>query len=149
MKKVVLLVLIVGFGIVTYLLWFKPKQNTDAAPVQITGTAEEKEAIIRNKIGESKVSLRSLHVALEAWKVDNKTYPDTLQVLTTPVFYIARQPIDPFTRGAEFNYKKINDTDFLLWSIGPDGKNDDGKIVYNQNNGLTSSGDIVRTPTSN
>jgi hypothetical protein len=148
MKKVVLLVLIVGFGIVTYLLWFKPKQNTAAAPVQITGTAEEKEATINNKIAESKADLRFLHTALEAWKVDNKTYPDNLFILSTPIAYLGRVPIDPFTQNAVFNYKKISDIDFILWGIGPDGKNDDGQIIYDLNNGITSSGDIVRTPTS-
>jgi hypothetical protein len=148
MKKVVWLVVIVGIGVGGCFLWFKPKQNTDTAPVQITGTAEEKEMTIKNKIAESKADLRFLHTALESWKVDNKTYPDTLRVLSTPIAYITKNPIDPFTQGAWFNYKKINDNDFILWGIGPDGKNDDGQIVYDQNNGLTSSGDIVRTPKS-
>jgi len=69
-------------------------------------------------------------------------------VLSTPVAYITRIPTDPFTKESAFSYKKINDKDFLLWEIGPDGKNNDGQIVYDPNNGLTSGGDIVRTPKS-
>jgi hypothetical protein len=149
MKKGLVVVIIIVIAAGGYYYWMKSNQKPKVEPIQITGTPEEKEAAIKNKIAESKADLRFLHVALESWKVDNKTYPDTLQVLSTPIAYITKNPIDPFTQGAWFNYKKINDNDFILWGIGPDGKNDDGQVVYDQNNGLTSSGDIVRTPTSN
>ena len=148
MKKVVWLVLIIVVAVGVYFLWVKPRQKPAVSPIKITGTESEKEAVVKMKLGESNAYLRTLHVALESWKIDNKTYPDNLYVLTTPIAYLTKMYDDPFQPGYNMNYKKISDTDFLLWGIGPDGKNDDGQIVYDQNNGFTSSGDIVRTPAS-
>ncbi|MCX7919034.1 MAG: type II secretion system protein GspG [bacterium] len=150
MKKaflVMFVVIIIAGGL--YFLWIKPKLNPAVTPIQLTGSPAEKEQAIKNQLAQAEDDLRSLHIALDSWKVDNKTYPDTLFVLTTPIAYIVRIPTDPFTQNAVFNYKKLNDNDFIIWSIGPDGKNDNGQIVYDQNNGLTSSGDIIRRPKTN
>jgi hypothetical protein len=53
---------------------------------------------------------------------------------------------DPFTRYRQFlGYRRLNSTRALIYSIGPDGKDDGGYVVYDITNGTTSGGDIVRT----
>lgn len=77
--------------------------------------------------------LRSLSTALEAYMIDNDTYPRTLHLLTTPDTYIAAIPPDPFgpTTGwrkhVPFAYHRHvpDDADphgmgWILWSRGPD-----------------------------
>ncbi|HUT23619.1 MAG TPA: prepilin-type N-terminal cleavage/methylation domain-containing protein [Sumerlaeia bacterium] len=67
------------------------------------------EAQTRSKISRVKSDFRSVGVALEAYFIDNQTYPDMawiagnvnfsigLRDLTTPVAYITSIPWDPFT----------------------------------------------------
>jgi hypothetical protein len=39
----------------------------------------------------------------------------------------------------------VNDQEgWILWSVGPDGIDNDGEIEYDPTNGSTSGGDIVR-----
>jgi type II secretory pathway pseudopilin PulG len=145
MKKglvVVVIILIIAAG--AYYYWQNSNPKPEAAPSKATAANEP---TIAQNVEVARADLRYLHTALESWKVDNKTYPDNLFVLTTPVAYITQVPNDPFTQNAVINYKKISDTDFMLWSVGPDGKDDGGRILFNQNNGFNSPGDIVRTPT--
>ena len=149
MKKVLWLVLILIIAGGICFLWVKPKQKPAVIPIQISGTEAEKEETIKNKVAESNIGLKHMRVAVWSYVVDNNTIPENISMLTTPVAYLARIPVDPFTEGGELNFRKLGKKQFIIWGIGPDGKNDDGQIVYNQNNGLTSSGDIVRAPTSN
>lgn len=147
MKKVLIVVVLILIGGAVY-YWVMPqiyiKYFKKPVPQQ-----QDKEQVLRNTIAEAKYQLQELQNALKSFYTENETYPENLFNLTTPVAYIARIPADPFSPfEAEFNYKKLGDTDFLLWGIGPDGKNDEGQIIFDPTNGITSSGDIVRTPAS-
>ena len=99
---------------------------------------------IQQKVDRAKSDLRSLATGIECYYVDYNAYPENLFVLTTPIAYITRIMKDPFKPDAEYRYKKISNNDWLLWSVGPDGKDDKAGIIYNQNAGLTSEGDIIR-----
>jgi len=93
---------------------------------------------------------------------------ETLSCLTSPIAYIISIKEDPFseTEGIPyFYYKPTKEKDpelieqgihWVLWSVGPDGKSNIAspldfispnihKIAYDPTNGLTSSGDIIRT----
>ena len=145
MKKwVVVIVILIAVGV--YFYWKSLNSKSESVAGQPPGNNE---MTLEQKLQYATTNLRSIHTALESWKIDHKSYPDNLFVLTTPIAYMTRIPKDPFTQNEVFRYKKISDEDFLLWSVGPDGKDDGGQILFNQNNGVTSSGDIVRAPSIN
>lgn len=63
------------------------------------------EAQVRSKVARTHSDLRSLATALEAYRVDNNSYPraelydnlsERLVVITTPISYISNIPGDPF-----------------------------------------------------
>ena len=118
--------------------------NGDEKPIQYTGTEEEQSAFIRNNVAESKAYLRTLSVALESFKVDHNNYPPNLFTLTSPVAYITQVPKDPFTQSSYMKYVNKGN-DYVVWSIGPDLKNNDGSSKYNPAQGNKSTGDITRT----
>jgi type II secretory pathway pseudopilin PulG len=95
------------------------------------------EAQTRAKVSRTMSDMRSLATAIEAYAVDNNTYPVRLDQLTTPVSYIASLPHDIFTeageRGGEKSwlaYAPLNPqtnrgqtrySSWILSSRGPDG----------------------------
>lgn len=86
--------------------------------------------------------------------------PDNPMTLTTPISYLSSVPPDPFC-DEEKAYSYISqDRTYIIWSMGPDKDYDvtlatlslvnnipDDLIphVYDPTNGVTSSGDIIRT----
>lgn len=115
----------------------------------------EDEQKIREKVSVVKTDLRSLHVAMEAYNVDNNVYPQTFRVLTTPIAYITKILPDPFTVpetgevGPESQSLKMSFApdykSLYLYSIGPDRMDQEGNPPYDPTNGTISSGDIIRT----
>lgn len=55
-------------------------------------------AQVRAKIASVKANFNSLTTAMESYRLDNNAYPTrhTLQLLTTPIAYMASVPQDPF-----------------------------------------------------
>jgi hypothetical protein len=91
-------------------------------------------------------NLRSTQTALEAYHVDNNRYPDILQELVSPVAYLTSVPRDPlFENGTKnLQYYAIPEKDaYVLYSVGPDGLDDSGIVIYDPTNGTTSRGDLV------
>ena len=85
--------------------------------------------------------------ALRAYKMDHGAYPASLQALTPA--YLKTIPTDPFTAGKPLRYKQTGKS-YLLFSVGPDGKDNDGKPCKEGKAGTTGSstslsnkGDIV------
>jgi len=119
---------------------------------------------IKRRVSEAKADLRSVHVAMESYHVDYETYPDVMLSLTTPIAYLSAYFHDPFAdvkaevadegvaqpapdpgpgyikRAIAPDYSGIH-----LYSVGPDGIDQRGELVYDPTNGTISSGDIVRT----
>ena len=122
------------------------------------------EAQVRSKVSRAHSDMRSLATAIEAYMIDNNTYPKELEpFLTTPVAYITSVPTDPFatTEGAAFRYRSQDDKGWILFSAGPDKQYDIDPVkdydaakenplpqlflkTYDPTNGTTSRGDIWR-----
>jgi outer membrane lipoprotein-sorting protein len=103
---------------------------------------------VEQSLAKVKADMRTLSVALEAYTIDwNKCPPSLIPSLTTPVAYVTEVPIDPFTveKKRPYNYRTVDPKNWELWSIGPDGKDDQGGIWYDPAKGFVSPGDIVRT----
>ncbi|MDR1925526.1 MAG: hypothetical protein LBQ66_14230 [Planctomycetaceae bacterium] len=75
--------------------------------------------------------------ALELYQHDNGNYPDSLDAITPK--YLEKIPIDPLSTDNKFTYKKT-DTGYILYSFGPDEK-DDGGDEKSEYRGI--KGDIV------
>ncbi len=54
---------------------------------------------------------------------------------------MGKPPADPFS-GKSLRYRPDKDR-YVIWSVGPDGGDDMGKIAYDPTNGTLSSGDLV------
>lgn len=67
-----------------------------------------------------------LRLALRAYKLENGKYPAKLDDLVPG--YIKKIPTDPFAVKGEYKYKSTGGS-YLLYSIGPDCKDDGGKSV--------------------
>jgi hypothetical protein len=65
-------------------------------------------------------------LALRAYKLENGKYPANLDELAP--HYLKEIPADPFGGGEKLRYRRTKDF-YVLWSIGPDGKDDGGKPI--------------------
>lgn len=70
-----------------------------------------------------------------------KNFPSGLSQLI-PI-YIGSIPYDPFSDEDKGYLYISSEEGFALYSIGPDGQDDLGKIEYRPQNGIFSKGDIV------
>lgn len=84
-----------------------------------------------NKIEKARKELSKISVALRSYAVDHDTLPDSLFRLTTPIDFLPEVYNDPFGTGGPYVYKKLEGRkDFLIYSYGPDGDDDKGRIQY-------------------
>jgi Tfp pilus assembly protein PilE len=67
--------------------------------------------------------------ALERYRLVHGGYPETLSALAP--HFIAKLPHD--TMGQPFKYRRTNDEKFLLYSVGWNETDDDGKATFDQN----------------
>lgn len=75
-------------------------------------------------------------LALRAYMVERGDYPATLNALVTEG-YLSQVPQDPFAGTAPLRYRRISKTQYILYSIGPDSKDDGGKpIITKTGNGI-------------
>lgn len=90
-----------------------------------------------------------LSLVLQAYKADTGKYPAGLTDLVPK--YLKKLPTDPFgANNSPFCYKRTGEK-YLLYSVGPDHKDNGGKAIYNSTTGKssryianpTSTGDIV------
>ena len=75
----------------------------------------------RDLVGDRLLMLR---LALRAYRLEKGVYPPNLNALVPA--YLSAVPADPFGGGEAMRYK-ISGKTYVLWSIGPDGK-DDGAV---------------------
>jgi type II secretion system protein G len=120
------------------------------------------EAQVRSKVSRAKADMATIATALEAYAVDNGTYPinagglgltGALQNVLSPVAYLSSLPGDPFLKQASYFYFSsgsfatiLGDQfgGYRLASVGPDGTGQQSPVVvYDPTNGTTSAGDIV------
>jgi type II secretion system protein G len=130
------------------------------------------EAQMRAKVARVETDMRTLAVALEAYRVDEDQYPPSANPpswqpetqtwrLTTPVAYVTSIPRDTFAYrpssmllggpfgvfGSYLHYvdEAVLDQYWLLFSYGPDGDMEYGELHYDPTNGTVSDGDIYRS----
>ena len=87
-------------------------------------------------------------IAILRYKQDIGGYPDKLEKLMN-ADYLKVLPIDPYS-GEPLVYKKM-DNNFVLYSLGPNFRDDDGKMAYNKEGkpwwrGTEEDGDTVFWP---
>lgn len=107
------------------------------------------EAQTRSRVSRARADLRSLATAIEAYYVDNNSYPvhqfdetlggaryafaphkGTFQTLTTPIGYITSIWPDPFATGQETTYSYFSTgKTWIVWSFGPDRDDDIGPFL--------------------
>lgn len=92
-------------------------------------------AEIRN---DARMGITLTACALQAYHRDNKRYPDSLAALGG--VYIDKLPVDPF-RGKSLRYRLQGDK-FLLYSVGPNLKDEDGKERQEPNGTQNVTDDI-------
>ena len=102
---------------------------------------------LESKIKAANNRLDMTVAALKAYRNDNMKYPPYLDALVSPVSYLGVVPVDPLSENGtdSLKYIPINNQDgYMIYSVGPDGVDDKGLVNYYENNGLRSTGDIVR-----
>ena len=130
------------------------------------------EAQTRSKISRVKSDERTLATALESYYIDNNAYPTQPEILWQgPVKYLSGAMSDPYTQSeygsssaAMLRYVQGDEayerarraglvssmaqgpmnSFWMTYSIGPDGRDDGGSIVYDPSNGTVSVGDVIR-----
>ena len=75
---------------------------------------------------EAKSALLLTAIALHAFKLEHGSYPQNLADVKPNC--LKTIPADPFGNGEPLRYKK-QDLSYLLWSIGPDTKDDGGRLM--------------------
>ena len=68
-------------------------------------------------------------LALRAYKLDHGAYPPTLAALAPS--YLQSVPADPFALSGPLRYKPVG-AKYQLYSVGPDGKDDGGKAIFDR-----------------
>lgn len=122
------------------------------------------EAQSRSRVSRVMADQRSIAVAIESYFVDAGSYPASMDELWQgPVKYMSSPVADPFAldKGNSYHYaqgidawSRLTQAGFnvgppreeiwLLWSDGPDMRNDNAMIVYDPTNGSVSSGDVFK-----
>ena len=74
-------------------------------------------------------ALLSVTLALRAYKLDHGVHPTTLSALAPG--YLKTVPADPFALSGPLRYKRTG-AKYLLYSVGPDGKDDGGKAIFDR-----------------
>lgn len=70
-------------------------------------------------------------LALQAYRVEHKAYPSTLQELVDGG-YLKELPKDSFNFGQPLKYLRVNGgAKYILYSVGPNGKDDGGVVAEN------------------
>ena len=72
-------------------------------------------------------ALLAVSFALRAYRLDHGAYPATLAALTPA--YLSRVPDDPFAISGPLRYKRQGGK-YVLYSVGPDGKDNGGKPIF-------------------
>ena len=86
--------------------------------------------------------LTDLSFALAAYKADHHAYPEKLAKLAPT--YVKQLPKDYFNE-SDLHYEKKNDG-YLLYSVGPNGKDDGGKSYDDQGTNPEWDDIAVRVP---
>ncbi len=82
---------------------------------------------IREVSANTQNALLVTTLALQAYHQDHKAYPLSLTALVPG--YLKSVPTDPFALSGLLRYKRVG-AKYVLYSVGPDGKDDGGKAIF-------------------
>jgi hypothetical protein len=103
-----------------------PRPNMSAATLL---SADTRQFRLRSVECDTQSALLLAALALRAYRAGKAVYPARLDELVTRG-YLSRVPDDPFAvPGTPLRYRRLPNGRFLLYSVGPDGKDDSGKPV--------------------
>lgn len=88
---------------------------------------------------ETRNALSFVAMALHAYKLYHNRYPEKLNDLSPR--YLKEIPTDPFGGGKPLRYRHSGDK-YLLYSVGPDGKDDEGADLITDEEKLRKSNDL-------
>lgn len=103
----------------------------------------ERSAVRVFQMNEAVLRLLIIEVALRAYQLDHGSLPTQLTALAPE--YLAAQPVDPFASADQPFHYRVTKTGFELWSVGPDGVDDNGgslKHIEHWGVDLESPGDL-------
>ena len=72
-------------------------------------------------------ALLTVALALRAYRLEHGTYPASLDALVPS--YLPAVPDDPFALSSLLHYRRTKQS-YVLYSVGPDGKDDGGKPIF-------------------
>lgn len=101
-----------------------------ADPVNHTLLPDFGRARFREVKTDTQNALLLTALALRAYKLDHGAYPSTLATLVPS--YLQAIPDDPFALSGPIHYKRLG-MKYLLYSVGPDGKDDGGTVIFHKN----------------
>ncbi|HET6383754.1 MAG TPA: hypothetical protein VFJ58_10210 [Armatimonadota bacterium] len=78
----------------------------------------------------TRVRLLTVELALDAYQLDHHRFPDRLQAIAPE--YVTKVPVDPFTVDSPLRYHRRG-AGYVLYSVGPDGKDDNGRLIPEKN----------------
>lgn len=109
----------------TVILPSVPDDPINAALLPVFGGASIKEADV-----QMEDSLLTAVFALRAYQAEHDSYPENLNALVSGG-YLSRVPADPFsmTGDTPLQYSRLENGKYLLYSIGPDGRDDNGTPI--------------------
>ncbi len=105
--------------------------------------------VLKYAVNETHNNLLEASIALHVYKLNKGSYPDNLSQLSPE--YCKQALKDPFTEDKLLRYKKTSKR-YSLYSVGPDGKDDQGQVITVRNKigkidiNVASKGDIITGP---
>jgi hypothetical protein len=105
--------------------------------------------VLKYTVNETHNNLLETSIALHVYKLNKGSYPDSLSQLSPE--YCKQALKDPFTEDKLLRYKKTSKS-YSLYSVGPDGKDDQGQVITVRNKigkidiNAASKGDIITGP---
>jgi hypothetical protein len=88
----------------------------------------------------SELNVLTTAVAIRLYELENGNPPPNLEALTAN--YLSELPEDPFDEFKPLKYKRENDKQWLVYSLGPDKKDNNGSTRYDRGSS-DKTGDIV------
>ncbi len=99
-------------------------RNAPADIILLTITPQVDGAWFADVRCETQNRLLIVALALQAYRADHGRYPDRLSELVPA--YMAKIPVDLFALKGKLRYRR-DDGKYVLWSVGPDGVDDNGR----------------------
>ena len=84
---------------------------------------------LRETLADTQNTLLLTMLALRGYKLEHGAYPTSLSALVPQ--YLKAVPADPFALSGPLRYK-LQGAKYLLYSVGPDGKDDGGQPIFDK-----------------